>query len=313
MKKRFNILFLCLCLTLSFGIVLLASSQLTYASNGKDNKKAKGDRSKKKNKKKGKKSGSKKKDGASKSKKDKENVDSINKQSKGTSGTLGTVGTIEYINNAISKLAGNSVNANLSFNYSAWYTVDTDYLLDGAIDYNFSDNVISFSGYIYKGTMDNKEEVSFSKKYGNDFKFTVLNKDSESIVKSIVWQCGFFTESSIVSSILSYFRTTLSNDKLRFNKEKNTYYLDKSDKSLVVAKLSNSNTLVLAQRYIGDNFVDQIEKFEISADFSSENFNADDKLNNDKAGSIDDTSLDDFNDSSFESNDEDFNDPFFNS
>lgn len=313
MKKRFNILFLCLCLTLSFGIILLASSQLTYASNGKDNKKAKGDRSKKKNKKKGKKSGSKKKDGASKSKKDKENVDSINKQSKGTSGTLGTVGTIEYINNAISKLAGNSVNANLSFNYSAWYTVDTDYLLDGAIDYNFSDNVISFSGYIYKGTMDNKEEVSFSKKYGNDFKFTVLNKDSESIVKSIVWQCGFFTESSIVSSILSYFRTTLSNDKLRFNKEKNTYYLDKSDKSLVVAKLSNSNTLVLAQRYIGDNFVDQIEKFEISADFSSENFNADDKLNNDKAGSIDDTSLDDFNDSSFESNDEDFNDPFFNS
>lgn len=313
MKKRFNILFLCLCLTLSFGIVLLASSKLTYASNGKDNKKAKGDRSKKKNKKKGKKSGSKKKDGASKSKKDKENVDSINKQSKGTSGTLGTVGTIEYINNAISKLAGNSVNANLSFNYSAWYTVDTDYLLDGAIDYNFSDNVISFSGYIYKGTMDNKEEVSFSKKYGNDFKFTVLNKDSESIVKSIVWQCGFFTESSIVSSILSYFRTTLSNDKLRFNKEKNTYYLDKSDKSLVVAKLSNSNTLVLAQRYIGDNFVDQIEKFEISADFSSENFNADDKLNNDKAGSIDATSLDDFNDSSFESNDEDFNDPFFNS
>ena len=161
--------------------------------------------------------------------------------------------------------------------------------------------------------MNNKEEVSFSKKYGNDFKFTVLNKDSESIVKSIVGQCGFFTESSIVSSILSYFRTTLSNDKLRFNKEKNTYYLDKSDKSLVVAKLSNSNTLVLAQRYIGDNFVDQIEKFEISADFSSENFNADDKLNNDKAGSTDDTSLDDFNDSSFESNDEDFNDPFFNS
>lgn len=312
MKKRFNILFLCLCLTLSFGIILLASSQLTYASNGKDNKKAKGDRSKKKNKKKGKKSGSKKKDGASKSKKDKENVDSINKQSKGTSETLGTVGTIEYINNAISKLAGNSVNANLSFNYSAWYTVDTDYLLDGAIDYNFSDNVISFSGYIYKGIMDNKEEVSFSKKYGNDFKFTVLNKDSESIVKSIVGQCGFFTESSIVSSILSYFRTTLSNDKLRFNKEKNTYYLDKSDKSLVVAKLSNSNTLVFAQRYIGDNFVDQIEKFEISADFSSENFNADDKLNNDKAGSTDDTSLDDFNDSSFESNDEDFNDPFFN-
>ena len=51
MKKRFNILFLCLCLTLSFGIILLASSRLTYASNVKDNKKAKGDRSKKKNKK----------------------------------------------------------------------------------------------------------------------------------------------------------------------------------------------------------------------------------------------------------------------
>lgn len=313
MKKRFNVLFLCLCLTLSFGIILLASSQLTHASTGKADNKAKGDKSKKKNKKKGKKSGSKKKNGASNSKKDKENVDSINKQPKGTSETLGTVGTIEYINNAISKLAGNSVNANLSFNYSAWYTADTDYLLDGAVDYNFSDNVISFSGYIYKGTMDNKEDVSFSKKYGNDFKFTVLNKDSESIVKSIIGQCGFFTESSIVSSILSYFRTTLSNDKLRFNKEKNTYYLDKSDKSFVVAKLSNSNTLVLAQRYIGDNFVDQIEKFEISADFSSENFNADDKLNNDKAGSTDDTSLDDFNDSSFESNDKDFNDPFFNS
>lgn len=311
MKKRFNILFLCLCSTLSFGIILLVSSQLTYASTGKDNKKVKGDKSKKKNKKKGKKSGSEKKNGASKSKKDKENVDSINKQSKGTSETLGTVGTIEYINNAISKLAGNSVNANLSFSYSAWYTADTDYLLDGAVDYNFSDNVISFSGYIYKGTMDNKEDVSFSKKYGNDFKFTVLNEDSEIIVKSIVGQCEFFTESNIVSSILSYFKTTLGNDKLRFNKDKNTYYLDKSDKSLVVAKLSKPNTLVLAQRYIGDNFVDQIEKFETGAD-SSEKSNTGDKLNNGNAGSNDGDDLDDFNDSSFESNDDDFNDPFFN-
>ena len=313
MKKRFNILFLCLCLTLSFGIILLVSSQLTYASTGKDNKKAKGDKSKKKNKKKGKKSGSKKKNGASKSKKDKENVDSINKQSKGTSETLGTVGTIEYINNAISKLAGNSVNANLSFSYSAWYTADTDYLLDGVVDYNFSDNVISFSGYIYKGTMDNKEDVSFSKKYGNDFKFTVLNEDSESIVKSIVGQCEFFTESGIVPSILSYFKTTFGNDKLRFNKDKNTYYLDKSDKSLVVAKLSKSNTLVLAQRYIGDNFVDQIEKFEIGVDSSYEKSSTGDKLNNGNAGSNDGDDLDDFNDSSFESNDDDFNDPFFNS
>lgn len=312
MKKRFNILFLCLCLTLSFGIILLASSQLTYASKGKDNKKAKGDRSKKKNNKKGKKSGSKKKNGASKSKKDKENVDSINKQPKGTSETLGTVGTIEYIDNAISKLAGNSVNANLSFNYSAWYTADTDYLLDGAVDYNFSDNVISFSGYIYKGTMDNKEDVSFSKRYGNDFKFTVSNDDSISIVKTIVGQCEFFTESGIVPSILSYFKTTLGNDKLRFNKDKNTYYLDKSDKSLVVAKLSKSNNLSLAQRYIGDNFVDQIEKFETGVD-SSEKSNTGDKLNNGNAGSNDGDDLDDFNDSSFDSNDDDFNDPFFNS
>ena len=312
MKKRFNVLFLCLCLTLSFGIILLVSSQLTYASTGKADKKAKGDKSKKKNKKKGKKSGSKKKNGASKSKKDKENVDSINKQSKGTSETLGTVGTIEYINNAISKLAGNSVNANLRFNYSAWYTADTDYLLDGVVEYNSSDNVLSFSGYIYKGTMDNKEDVSFSKKYGNDFKFTTLNEDSKSIVKFIVGQCEFFAESGIVHSILSYFKTTLGNDKLRFNKDKNTYYLDKSDKSLVVAKLSNSNTLVLAHRYIGDNFVDQIEKFEISADFSSsENSNTGNTL--DDASKDDDASLDDFNDSSFESNDDDFNDPFFNS
>lgn len=311
MKKRFNVLFLCLCLTLSFGIILLVSSQLTYASTGKDNKKAKSDKSKKKNKKKGKKSGSKKKNGASKSKKDKENVDSINKQSKGTSETLGTVGTIEYINNAISKLAGNSVNANLSFSYSAWYTADTDYLLDGAVDYNFSDNVISFSGYIYKGTMSNKEEISFSKRYGNDFKFTVSNDDSISIVKTIVGQCEFFTESSIMSSILSYFKTALGNDKLRFNREKNTYYLDKSDKSLVVAKLSKSNTLILAQRYIGDNFVDQIEKFEVCIDSSSENSNTGNTL--DDASKDDDSSLDDFNDSSFESNDDDFNDPFFNS
>ena len=312
-KKRFNVLFLCLCLTLSFGIILLVSSQLTYASTGKADNKAKGDKSKKKNKKKGKKSGSKKKNGASKSKKDKENVDSINKQSKGTSETLGTVGTIEYINNAISKLAGNSVNAKLSFSYSAWYTADTDYLLDGAVDYNFSDNVISFSGYIYKGTMNNKEEVSFSKKYGNDFRFTVLNEDSESIVKSIVGQCEFFTESSIVPSILSYFKTTFGNDKLRFNKDKNTYYLDKSDKSLVVAKLSKSNTLVLAQRYIGDNFVDQIENFEIGVDSSYEKSNTGDKLNNGNAGSNDGDDLDDFKDSSFDSDDDDFNDPFFNS
>ena len=289
------------------------SSQLTYASTGKADNKAKGDKSKKKNKKKGKKSGSKKKNGASKSKKDKENVDSINKQSKGTSETLGTVGTIEYINNAISKLAGNSVNAKLSFSYSAWYTADTDYLLDGAVDYNFSDNVISFSGYIYKGTMNNKEEVSFSKKYGNDFRFTVLNEDSESIVKSIVGQCEFFTESSIVPSILSYFKTTFGNDKLRFNKDKNTYYLDKSDKSLVVAKLSKSNTLVLAQRYIGDNFVDQIENFEIGVDSSYEKSNTGDKLNNGNAGSNDGDDLDDFKDSSFDSDDDDFNDPFFNS
>lgn len=310
-KKKFNILFLCLCLILSFGIILLASSQLTYASTGKDNKKAKGDKYKKENKRKGKKSGSKKKNGASKSKKDKENVDSINEQSKGTSETLGTVGTIEYINNVISKLAGNSVNANLSFSYSSWYTADTDYLLDGAVDYNFSDNVISFFGYIYKGTMDNKEDVSFSKKYGNDFKFTVSNGDSISIVKTIVGQCEFFTESSIVSSILSYFKTTLGNDKLRFNREKNTYYLDKSDKSLVVAKLSKSNTLILAQRYIGDNFVDQIEKFEVGIDSSSENSNTGNTL--DDASKDDDTSLDDFNDSSFDSDDEDFNDTFFNS
>lgn len=311
MKKRFNILFLCLCLTLSFGIILLASSQLTYASNGKDNKKAKGDRSKKKNKKKGKKSGSKKKDGASKSKKGVENVAPIDKHNKGAGEALETVGTIEYINNAISKLASNSVNANLSFNYSAWYTSDTDYLLDGAVDYNFSDNLISFSGYIYKGTMDNKEDVSFSKKYGNDFKFTVLNEDSKSIVKSIVGQCGFFTESNIVSSILSYFKTTLGNDKLRFNKDKNTYYLDKSDKSLVVAKLSKSNNLALAQRYIGDNFVDQIEKFEVGIDSSSENSNTGNTLDADSKD--DDSSLDDFNDLSFDSDDEDFNDPFFNS
>lgn len=311
MKKRFNILFLCLCLTLSFGIILLASSQLTYASNGKDNKKAKGDRSKKKNKKKGKKSGSKKKDGASKSKKGGENVAPIDKHNKGAGEALETVGTIEYINNAISKLASNSVNANLSFNYSAWYTSDTDYLLDGAVDYNFSDNLISFSGYIYKGTMDNKEDVSFSKKYGNDFKFTVLNEDSKSIVKSIVGQCGFFTESNIVSSILSYFKTTLGNDKLRFNKDKNTYYLDKSDKSLVVAKLSKSNNLALAQRYIGDNFVDQIEKFEVGINSSSENSNTGNTLDADSKD--DDSSLDDFNDLSFDSDDEDFNDPFFNS
>lgn len=313
MKKRFNVLFLCLCLTLSFVIILLVSSQLTYASTGKADKKAKVDKSKKKNKKKGKKGGSKKKNGASKFKKDKENVDSINKQSKGVSENLGAVGTIEYINNAISKLVGNSVNANLSFNYSAWYTADTDYLLDGAVDYSFSDNVISFSGYVYKGTMDNKEDVSFSKKYGNDFKFTALNEDSESIVKFIVGQCEFFTESNIVSSILSYFKTILGNDKLSFNKDKNTYYIDKSDKSLVVAKLSSSNILVLAQRYIGDNFVDQIEKFEISADYSSEKPNTGDKPNKDNSNGTDDTSLDDFNDSSFESNDEDFNDPFFNS
>ena len=312
MKKRFNILYLCLCLTLSFSIILLTGSQFAYAAAGKVDKKAKGDKSKKKNKKKGKKSGSKEKNGASKSKKDKENVDSINKQPKGTSETLGTVGTIEYINNAISKLAGNSVNANLSFNYSAWYTADTDYLLDGAVDYNFSDNVISFSGYIYKGTMDNKEDVSFSKKYGNDFKFTVLNEDSESIVKSIVGQCEFFTESGIVPSILSYFKTTFGNDKLRFNKDKNTYYLDKSDKSLVVAKLSKSNNLPLAQRYIGDNFVDQIEKFEVGADSSSsENSNTGNTIGADSKD--DDSSLDDFNDSSFDSDDEDFNDPFFNS
>lgn len=139
-----------------------------------------------------------------------------------------------------------------------------------------------------------------------------FTNDSESIVKSIVGQCEFFTESSIVSSILSYFRTTLGNDKLRFNKEKNTYYLDKYDKSLVVVKLSKSNTLILAQRYIGDNFVDQIEKFEIGADFSSsENSNTGNTL--DGASKDDDTSLDDFNDSSFDSDDEDFNDPFFNS
>lgn len=313
MKKRFNILFLCLCFALSFGIILLASSQLTYASTGKDNKKAKGDKSKKKNKKKGKKSGSKKKNGALKSKNGKESVAPTDKQSKGTSETLGTVGTIEYINNVISKLAGNSVNANLSFSYSAWYSADTDYLLDGAVDYNFSDNVISFSGYIYKGTMDNKEDVSFSKKYGNDFKFAVLNEDSESIVKSIVGQCEFFTESGIVPSISSYFKTTLGNDKLRFNKDKNTYYLDKSDKSLVVAKLSKSNNLALAQRYIGENFVDQIEKFEIGVDSSYEKSNTGDKPNKDNTDSTDDASLDDFNDSSFESNDDDdFNDPFFN-
>ena len=313
MKKRFNVLFLCLCLTLSFGIILLVSSQLTYASTGKADKKAKGDKSKKKNKKKGKKSGSKKKNGALKSKNGKESVAPTDKQSKGTSETLGTVGTIEYINNAISKLAGNSVNANLSFNYSAWYTADTDYLLDGVVEYNSSDNVISFSGYIYKGTMDNKEDVSFSKKYGNDFKFTVLNEDSESIVKSIVGQCEFFTESGIVPSILSYFKTTFGNDKLRFNKDKNTYYLDKSDKSLVVAKLSKSNNLALAQRYIGDNFVDQIEKFKVGADSSSssENSNTGNTLDDDSKD--DDSSLDDFNDSSFDSDDEDFNDPFFNS
>lgn len=312
MKKRFNILYLCLCLTLSFGIILLTGSPFTYASTGKDNKKAKGDKSKKKNKKKGKKSESKKKNGALKSKNGKESVAPTDKQSKGTSETLGTVGTIEYINNAISKLAGNSVNANLSFNYSAWYTADTDYLLDGVVEYNSSDNVISFSGYIYKGTMDNKEEVRFSKKYGNDFKFTVLNEDSESTVKSIVGQCEFFAESGIVHSILSYFKTTLGNDKLRFNKDKNTYYLDKSDKSLVVAKLSKFNTLALAQRYIGDNFVDQIEKFETGAD-SSEKSNTGDKPNKDNTDSTDDSSLDDFNDSSFDSDDEDFNDPFFNS
>lgn len=311
MKKRFNILYLCLCMTLSFCIILLTGSPFTYAATSKADKKAKGDKSKKKNKRKGKKSGSKKKNGASKSKKDKENVDSINKSSKGPSETLGPVGTIEYINNVISKLAGNSVNANLSFSYSAWYTADTDYLLDGAVDYNFSDNVISFSGYIYKGTMSNKEEISFSKRYGNDFKFTVSNDDSISIVKTIVGQCEFFTESSIVSSILSYFKTTLGTDKLRFNKEKNTYYIDKSDKSLIVAKLSKSNTLILAQRYIGDNFVDQIEKFEVGIDSSSENSNTGNTL--DDASKDDDSSLDDFNDSSFESNDDDFNDPFFNS
>lgn len=313
MKKRFNILYLCLCLTLSFGIILLTGSTFTYAATGKADKKAKGDKSKKKNKKKGKKSGSKKKNGASKSKKDKENVAPADKSSKGISENLGAAGTVEYINNVISKLASNSVNSNLSFNYSAWYTDDTDYLLDGVVDYNSSDSVISFSGYIYKGTMSNKEEVSFSKKYGNDFKFTVLNEDSESIVKSIVGQCEFFTESGIVPSILSYFKTTLGNDKLRFNKDKNTYYLDKSDKSLVVAKLSKSNTLALAQRYIGDNFVDQIEKFDIGAESSSSSENSNTGNTLDDASKDDDTSLDDFNDSSFDSDYEDFNDPFFNS
>lgn len=313
MKKRFNILYLCLCLILSFGIILLTGSPFTYAATSKADKKAKGDKSKKKNKKKGKKSGSKKKNGASKSKKDKENVAPVDKSSKGISENLGAAGTAEYINNVISKLVSNSVNSNLSFNYSAWYTDDTDYLLDGIVDYNFSDSVISFSGYIYKGMMSNKEEVSFSKKYGNDFKFTVLNEDSESIVKSIVGQCEFFTESGLVPSILSYFKTTLGNDKLRFNKDKNTYYLDKSDKSLVVAKLSKSNTLALAQRYIGDNFVDQIEKFDIGVDSSYEKSNTGDKSNKDNTDSTDDASLDDFNDSSFESNDDDFNDPFFNS
>ena len=184
--------------------------------------------------------------------------------------------------------------------------------MDGVVDYNFSDNVISFSGYIYKGTMDNKEDVSFSKKYGNDFKFTVSNEDSEGTVKSIVGKCEFFAESGIVHSILSYFKTIFGNDKLRFNKDKNTYYLDKSDKSLVVAKLSKFNTLALAQRYIGDNFVDQIEKFETGAD-SSEKSNTGDKPNKDNIDSTDDASLDDFNYSSFESNDDDdFNDPFFN-
>lgn len=311
MKKRFNILYLCLCLTLSFGIILLTCSPFTYAATSKEDKKAKGDKSKKKNKKKGKKSRSKKKNGASKSKKDKESADPIDKSSKGPSENLGAVGTAEYINSVISKLASNSVNSNLSFNYSAWYTDDTDYLLDGVVDYSFSDNVISFSGYLYKGTMSNKEEVSFSKRYGNDFKFTVSNGDSISIVKTIVGQCEFFTESSIVSSILSYFKTTLGNDKLRFNREKNTYYLDKSDKSLVVARLSKSNTLILAQRYIGDNFVDQIEKFEVGIDSSSENSNTGNTL--DANSKDDDTSLDDFNDSSFDSDDYDFNDPFFNS
>lgn len=266
---------------------------------------------KRKIKKKGKKSGSKKKNGASKSKKDKESAAPIDKSFKGPSENLGAVGTAEYINNVISKLASNSVNSNLSFNYSAWYTDDTDYLLDGVVDYNFSDNVISFSGYLYKGTMSNKEEISFSKRYGYDFKFTVSNDDSISIVKTIVGQCEFFTESSIVSSILSYFKTTLGTDKLRFNKEKNTYYLDKSDKSLVVAKLSKSNNLALAQRYIGDNFVDQTEKFEVGIDSSSENSNTGNTLDADSKD--DDSSLDDFNDSSFESNDDDFNDPFFNS
>lgn len=313
MKKRFNILYLCLCLTLSFSIILLTGSPFTYAAAGKSDRKAKGDKSKKKNKKKGKKSGSKKKNGASKSKRDKENVAPVDKSSKGPSENLGAAGTVEYFNNVISKLASNSANSNLSFNYSAWYTDDTDYLLDGVVEYNSSDNVILFSGYIYKGTMDNKEEVSFSKKYGNDFKFTVLNEDSESTVKSIVGQCEFFAEYGIVHSILSYFKTTLGNDKLRFNKDKNTYYLDKSDKSLVVAKLSKFNTLALAQRYIGDNFVDQIEKFDIGVDFSYEKSNTGDKSNKDNTDSTDDASLDDFNDSSFESNDDDFNDPFFNS
>lgn len=313
MKKRFNILYLCLCLTLSFGIIMLTGSPFTYAATGKADKKAKGDKSKKKNKKKGKKSGSKKKNGASKSKKDKESNAPIDKSSKGPSENLGAVGTAEYINSVISKLASNSVNSNLSFNYSAWYTDDTDYLLDGVVDYNSSDSVISFSGYIYKGTMSNKEEVSFSKKYGNDFKFTVLNEDSESIVKTIVGQCEFFTESSIVSSILSYFKTTFGNDKLLFKKDKNTYYLDKSDKSLVVAKLSKSNNLALAQRYIGDNFVDQIEKFEVGVESSSSSENSNTGNTLDADSKDNDSSLDDFNDSSFDSDDEDFNDPFFNS
>lgn len=274
MKKKFNILSFQLCLDVSFSV--LPIKEHAGITTEKKNANTKINKYKKKNKSKLSKDTYKSEDTLKNNlnmyntsttdtnvSKHESNVQSsdYNDSYKNTSDSLGVIGTVEHINNSISVLATKAANSNLSFRYSAWYTDDTDYLLDGIVEYDCNTDAFSFSGYMCKGANENRTDVSFSKTYGGGLRVMVWNDNFVDVLNVIIKKCELFTGSSITSCIQSYFKCMLSDDKINFEDKTNTYYIDKCDKSLITVQFSLSSNLIVARRFIEDNFIDQIEDF----------------------------------------------------
>lgn len=184
-------------------------------------------------------------------------------------------GTEQFFINEINDLSANAKTLGFSYKYSAWYTDSSVYFLTGNVSVNSVDKTITFDGFICKDKNSNKSNVSFTKEIGSEFSNINVDSTFKAALYSILSRCPLITSKEMFSGVVSYFKTNLpsSNFKYKDTDEHKNYALLKQDDSIVFTVFGSSNNIELAQRYIDDKFVDQIENLTFGTTKSKELLN----------------------------------------